>query len=376
MVSHIPHTLELRNPLKQRTLNTLTQGHVRLAAALATATKLQHSNTIINHVNQTHLTTVAGQPRINLGLQVIVDALVNRAIRINVRHLGVRRLDGQLAAHAIRGVINHRIVKERFTERIDIRGEAFQPQRRIFRFFFSRLAVGNARLSVLGAGLGDKDADANARGVLLRQQISQVIVGGVGNGYGGHGNSSQACRHSARYPAIVVELRLEDEVVDILGGQADVAIRFGQLADSPLTARLIGSIGEVIVASPDYLARHGTPQVPQDLLNHNCLRFNFRRAAPDWPFRVDGRDFSLQVSGTIEGNSGEVLSQLAKLGAGIARIGAFSVADDLASGDLVPLLEAYNPGDQEPIHAVFVGGAAMPARVRAFVDFLVEHHPA
>ncbi|NWD90451.1 LysR substrate-binding domain-containing protein, partial [Pseudomonas sp. K5002] len=181
---------------------------------------------------------------------------------------------------------------------------------------------------------------------------------------------------SARYPAIVVELRLEDEVVDILGGQADVAIRFGQLADSPLTARLIGSIGEVIVASPDYLARHGTPQVPQDLLNHNCLRFNFRRAAPDWPFRVDGRDFSLQVSGTIEGNSGEVLSQLAKLGAGIARIGAFSVADDLASGDLVPLLEAYNPGDQEPIHAVFVGGAAMPARVRAFVDFLVEHHPA
>eukprot|EP01132_Coremiostelium_polycephalum_P022454 gene22454-26647_t len=150
---------------------------------------------------------------------------------------------------------------------------------------------------------------------------------------------------SARYPAIVVELRLEDEVVDILGGQADVAIRFGQLADSPLTARLIGSIGEVIVASPDYLARHGTPQVPQDLLNHNCLRFNFRRAAPDWPFRVDGRDFSLQVS------------------------------DDLASGDLVPLLEAYNPGDQEPIHAVFVGGAAMPARVRAFVDFLVEHHP-
>ena len=70
------------------------------------------------------------------------------------------------------------------------------------------------------------------------------------------------------------------------------------------------------------------------------------------------------------------LAEPSKLGAGIARIGAFSVADDLASGDLVPLLEAYNPGDQEPIHAVFVGGAAMPARVRAFVDFLVEHHPA
>jgi DNA-binding transcriptional LysR family regulator len=179
---------------------------------------------------------------------------------------------------------------------------------------------------------------------------------------------------SARYPAIVVDLLLGDEVVDILGGQADVAIRFGLLADSPLTARLIGSTGQLIVASPDYLLRNGTPLVPQDLLDHNCLRFNFRRAAPDWPFRQDGRDFSLKVAGTIEGNSGEALSQLARLGAGIARIGAFSVADDVRSGHLVPLLEAYNPGDREPIHAVFVGGAAMPARVRAFVDFLVEHH--
>ncbi len=181
---------------------------------------------------------------------------------------------------------------------------------------------------------------------------------------------------SARYPAIVVDLLLGDEVVDILGGQADVAIRFGLLADSPLTARNIGTTGQVIVASPDYLARHGTPLVPHDLLNHNCLRFNFRRAAPDWPFRMDGRDFSLKVAGTIEGNSGEALAQLAKLGAGVARIGAFSVADELKSGHLVPLLEAYNPGDQEPIHAVFVGGTAMPARVRAFVDFLVEHHHA
>ncbi|MCF5124970.1 LysR family transcriptional regulator, partial [Pseudomonas lactis] len=128
---------------------------------------------------------------------------------------------------------------------------------------------------------------------------------------------------SARYPAIVVDLMLGDEVVDILGGQADVAIRFGPLADSPLTARLIGSTGQVIVASPEYLARHGTPVTPQDLLQHNCLRFNFRRAAPDWPFRVEGREFSLKVAGTIEGNSGEALAQLAKLGAGVARIGAF-----------------------------------------------------
>ena len=179
---------------------------------------------------------------------------------------------------------------------------------------------------------------------------------------------------SARYPAILVDLALGDEVVDILGGQADVAIRFGLLADSPLTARRIGETGQIIVASPDYLARHGVPLQPEDLLEHNCLRFNFRRAAPDWPFRRDGEVFSLKVAGTVEGNSGDALAQLARLGAGIARIGAFSVTEDLRSGALVPLLEAFNPDDREPIHAVFVGGAAMPAWVRAFVDFLLEHH--
>ncbi|WP_027909598.1 LysR family transcriptional regulator [Pseudomonas sp. URMO17WK12:I4] len=179
---------------------------------------------------------------------------------------------------------------------------------------------------------------------------------------------------SARYPNIVVDLTLGDEVVDILGGQADVAVRFGPLPDSPLTARKIGETGQVVVASPDYLERHGTPQVPEDLLQHNCLRFNFRRAEPNWPFMRDGEVFSLKVCGNIECSSGEALAQLARVGAGIARIGAFTVNEDIQRGDLVPLLEAFNPGEREPIHAVFVGGATMPARVRLFVDFLIEHH--
>ncbi|MDO7910511.1 LysR family transcriptional regulator [Pseudomonas monteilii] len=193
----------------------------------------------------------------------------------------------------------------------------------------------------------------------------------------GHGRKTivpLVAAFSARYPNIVVDLALGDEVVDILAGQADVAIRFGQLADSPLTARYLGVTGQVVVASPAYLALHGTPQVPEDLLQHNCLRFNFRRAEPDWPFVRDGQTYALKISGNIQCNSGEALAQLAREGAGIARIGAFSVADDLRSGVLVPLLEAWNPGDQEPIHAVFVGGAAMPARVRVFVDFLMAHH--
>lgn len=175
---------------------------------------------------------------------------------------------------------------------------------------------------------------------------------------------------AALYPHILIDIALTDLLVDVAGGQADVAIRFGPLSDSSLTARKLGETRRVIVASPDYLTRHGTPRTPEDLHRFNCLNFNFRRVEPVWPFRRDGRDFALSVKGSIEANNGETLGQLAAAGVGIARVGAFSVAAEIADGRLVPLLEEYNPGDVEQIHALFVGGASTPARVRAFVDFL------
>lgn len=174
------------------------------------------------------------------------------------------------------------------------------------------------------------------------------------------------------YPHILVDISLSDSIVDVAAGQADVAIRFGPLADSGLTARKLGENGRVIVASPDYLARHGTPRVPADLHDHNCLNFNFRRAEPVWPFCDGQSDYAMSVTGSIEANNGETLGQLAAAGVGITRVGAFSVADELADGRLVPILEEFNPGDIEVIHAVFVGGANTPARVRVFVDFLAD----
>ncbi|MBB3810231.1 LysR substrate-binding domain-containing protein [Pseudochelatococcus contaminans] len=175
------------------------------------------------------------------------------------------------------------------------------------------------------------------------------------------------------YPNILVDIALTDTLVDVAGGQADVAIRFGPLADSGLMARKLGETGRVIVASPDYLRRAGTPCVPEDLHDHNCLNFNFRRVEPTWPFRRGGEDFALSVKGTIEANNGETLGELAVQGVGITRVGKFSVAAELESGSLVPLLEEYNPGDVEHIHAVFVGGGNIPARIRVFVDFLVDN---
>ncbi|TPE64943.1 LysR family transcriptional regulator [Sandaracinobacter neustonicus] len=177
---------------------------------------------------------------------------------------------------------------------------------------------------------------------------------------------------AALYPHILIDIALTDALVDIAAGEADIAVRFGPLADSMLTARKLGETRRVIVASPAYLARQGTPLVPEDLHQHPCLNFSFRRAEPVWPFRREGTDFALSVKGRIEANNGETLGQLAASGVGIARVGAFSVADEIAQGRLVPILEDYNPGDVELIHAVFVGGANIPARVRAFVDFLAS----
>jgi len=175
-----------------------------------------------------------------------------------------------------------------------------------------------------------------------------------------------------RYPDILLDINLTDAVVDIAGGQADVGIRFGPLPDGPLTARKLGETRKMIVASPDYLSRRGKPRVPEDLLSHDCLGFNFRRAAPTWPFRKDGREYSLAIKGSVEANNGETLGQLAAEGIGITRVGAVTVQDQIRSGALISLLEEFNPGDVEEISAVFVGGTHTPARVRCFVDYLVE----
>ncbi|MCF3934070.1 LysR family transcriptional regulator [Acuticoccus sp. M5D2P5] len=174
------------------------------------------------------------------------------------------------------------------------------------------------------------------------------------------------------YPGITLDLDVSDEIADVMGGEVDIAIRSGPLADSPLTARRLGETGQSVVASPAYLAREGTPLVPADLARHNCLDFGFRRAEAGWLFRDGERTTALRVGGTITANSGETLVQLALDGHGVTRVGTFHVAEHLASGRLVAVLEDFNPRDREALHAVYIGGAMMPARNRVLIDFLVD----
>jgi DNA-binding transcriptional LysR family regulator len=177
-------------------------------------------------------------------------------------------------------------------------------------------------------------------------------------------------RFTQMHPAVTVDLSLSDAVVDLIEERADIAIRVGPLRDTRLRAKKLGRSAMAVVASPDYLARHGTPHDPDDLANHACLKFSFRRSVDSWPFRIKGRTVPLPVEGAFLGNSGEVVRLMAVAGGGVARLGRFHIASDLAAGRLVELLAPFNPGDHEDIHALYNGQDRLALRVGAFLAFL------
>lgn len=179
----------------------------------------------------------------------------------------------------------------------------------------------------------------------------------------------------AQYPEIRLDLTLTDTVVDLLEQRADVAVRAGPLRDSRLVARKLGESRVHVVASPEYLARNGPLRTPADLIHHNVMAFNFDRQVQGWPFLdgAGGVTHYPQIGNMVVSN-GEMMRQLAVEGLGLARHSRYHVDADLRAGRLVTVLEDYNPGDLEPVHAVYIGqGGHLPARVRAFLDFLVAN---
>ncbi len=180
----------------------------------------------------------------------------------------------------------------------------------------------------------------------------------------------------AEHPELSVDLVFTDQVVDLIEERADIAIRVapGPLRGNQLMARKIGESAVAVVASPAYLARHGEPKTPADLAKHNLIGFNFARSVEGWPFRVDGALISVAAVGNTQVGDGEIARQLAVAGVGLAPLGRFHTQAEVAAGRLVTVLEDFNPGDIEVIHAVYLGqGGFVPARMRAFIDFLARN---
>jgi DNA-binding transcriptional LysR family regulator len=173
------------------------------------------------------------------------------------------------------------------------------------------------------------------------------------------------------HPGLRLDLNFTDQVVDLAEAGIDIAIRWGELPPSDMVARLLGRTRQVIVGAPDYLKRRGLPRHPDDLRRHVRLGWNYQRAIPHWPFDVEGQRVAVGIGETVRVNDGDVMRQLALQGVGLARLSLYHAWDDLAAGRLAVVLEAFNTGVLEPIHAVYLGKPdRLPPRTRAVLDFL------
>ena len=171
-----------------------------------------------------------------------------------------------------------------------------------------------------------------------------------------------------RHPGIAIDLDVSDRFVDIVHDGHDLAVRIAALPDSELVARRIVTIRHVVCASPGYLAERGRPVVPADLAGHQGVEFSLKNSDAYWTFKGNT---VVRPRCILRANNGDTLREAAVAGAGLIYVPTFIVADAVERGDLETVLDNHV---RSPIamHAVFPAARHMPARLRTFIDFLVE----
>lgn len=178
-------------------------------------------------------------------------------------------------------------------------------------------------------------------------------------------------RFAAMHERLRVSLILEDRETDLLEEGADLAIRIGYPADSSMVARPIARIPLYVCASPAYLAQHGRPDSPGELLGHTCLHYNLVSEREEWTFNTGQGEQTLLIKGDFCSNNGDVLAEAAMAGLGIALLPGFIVDEALADGRLVRLLEGH---ERSPLSlfVLYPTRQHVPAKTRRFVEFMVE----
>jgi DNA-binding transcriptional LysR family regulator len=171
-------------------------------------------------------------------------------------------------------------------------------------------------------------------------------------------------------PKVQIELLFDDHIVDMVAQGIDVAIRMGRLVDSGLGARHLGTNPWSVVASPDYLARRGTPATPIDLTSHEALVISSIQHDSRWHFLgAAAEELTVQVKGQMRSNNKSALMTAACAGLGIAALPTYVVYDAVKRGELVTLLTDWALPIQE-IHAVYPSPRLVPAKVSGFVEWL------
>ena len=190
--------------------------------------------------------------------------------------------------------------------------------------------------------------------------------------FGLHQISPVLPKFLSTHPELSVSLSLTDDSTSLVEDRIDVAVRMGRLQDSSLLSKKICDLRRVVVASPGFVAEHGTPNTPSDLAKFDCLLW---QGALDhlnrWPFMIEGKQHHIPIEGRFRSNNGMSLFQMCVSGVGIMRLAEHLARPEIAAGRLVPLLEAYQSPEDGAFHAVFLPDREQLPRVRAFIDFLV-----
>ena len=158
----------------------------------------------------------------------------------------------------------------------------------------------------------------------------------------------------ASYPELRIQLTLSESIVNLVEEEVDVAIRLGNLPDSSLIARKLGSLRRSVTGSPDYLKRHGIPKTPEDLKNHNCLQITTATTFNHWEFQVAGKPRRIDIKGNFETNNALSLHRAALAGIGLMRSANFMVAEELQDGRLKTVLAEYESDRELGVYAVYI----------------------
>jgi len=170
-------------------------------------------------------------------------------------------------------------------------------------------------------------------------------------------------------PNLKLDMHFDDHYVDLVKEGIDVAIRIGELADSSLVARKICTVPRYIVASPDYLEKHGEPETIQALTQHNCIVYSLLATRNEWHFNSDAGNERVTVQGRFSSNSPDAIRQATLKGQGISVILGWLVEEDIAKGRLNVILKDHVPTALD-LNAVYQQRYFMPAKVKMLLDYL------
>ncbi|WP_295992823.1 LysR substrate-binding domain-containing protein [Rugamonas sp.] len=175
-----------------------------------------------------------------------------------------------------------------------------------------------------------------------------------------------------RYPDTDISAMFVDRMVNLIEENVDVAVRIGALPDSSMNAVGVGHVHNVVCASPAYLAEHGTPREPRDLLNHIIVHASAISAQPDWKFVCDGQPLALRVYPRLVVSGGDTAIDMVASGFGVTRVQSYLVAQQIEAGELTIIL-ADCACPPQPVHILYREGRQASAKIRTFVDFMSAH---